>query len=65
MQATFQREKLHIGLREENEMQDFRQYDYTISAEGIEKAVKAGLEVMVIINGEYYEVVETKEENQK
>ena len=37
-------------------MQDFELYDYTITIAEIEKLVKENTEVLVIINGEYYEV---------
>ena len=43
-------------------MQDFRHYDYTITAAQMDEAQKDGQTVIVIINGEYYDykTVDTK-----
>lgn len=42
-------------------MQDFRNYDFTLTVKDLEKIVNDGLEsVVVIVNGEYYEVVKEK-----
>jgi hypothetical protein len=48
-------------------MQDFRQFDYVIDFDGIIKAIQAGQQINVIINGEFYDVVASKEntENQE
>lgn len=43
-------------------MQDFRTYDYQISIENLEdtarEVIKHGYNVTIIINGEYYDVID-------
>lgn len=45
-------------------MQDFRNYDFTLAVKDIEKLVNDGLEVVVIVNGEYYDIVKEKNESE-
>ena len=42
-------------------MQDFTHFDYVIDFDGILKAVKAGQNISVIINGEYYDFIPKKD----
>ena len=46
-------------------MQNFKQFDYVIDLDGIIKAVKAGQNINVIINGEFYDFIPQKEESKK
>lgn len=43
-------------------MQDFRHFDYVITPSGLIKALEAGQDISVIINGEYYDLKEEKGE---
>jgi len=47
-------------------MQDFENYNYTIKISDVEKAIRAafdfGVEPLIIINGEYYDIDPEKEE---
>lgn len=43
-------------------MQDFRTYSYTLTVEQAMRLIAAGTVKMLIINGEYYDVVKGKEE---
>lgn len=45
-------------------MQDFRNYDFTLTVKDIEKLVNDGLEVVAIVNGEYYDIVKEKTEKE-
>lgn len=45
-------------------MQDFRNYDFTLTVKDIEKLVKDGLDVVVIVNGEYYDIVSGNNESE-
>ena len=45
-------------------MQDFRNYDFTLTVKDLEKIINDGLEVVAIINGEYYDMVKERTENE-
>lgn len=45
-------------------MQDFRTYSFKLTVSELEKIVKDGLEVVAIVNGEYYDIVSEKEEKE-
>ena len=42
-------------------MQDFRHFDYVITPSGLIKALEAGQDISVVINGEYYDLKKEKE----
>lgn len=43
-------------------MQDFKIFDYIIDIDGIIKANKDGQKITVIINGEYYDLIDEPKE---
>ena len=48
--------------KKEKTMQDFRHFDYVITPSGLIKALETGQDISVIINGEYYDLKEEKEQ---
>lgn len=46
-------------------MQNFKQFDYVIDFDGMIKAIKAGQQISVIINGEFYDFIPQKKDGEK
>ena len=47
-------------------MQDFKNYDYTLTINQLEKAIKEQPdEILIIINGEYYTLVDEERKREK
>ena len=44
-------------------MQDFKQYDYTLTLDQLKKIYEENKDIIIIINGEYYELIERKQVN--
>lgn len=45
-------------------MQDFRTYSFKLTVNDLQKIIDDGLEVVAIVNGEYYDIVKEKNENE-
>lgn len=45
-------------------MQDFRNYSFKLTVNDLQKIIDDGLEVVAIVNGEYYDIVKEKTEKE-